>query len=159
MDIHGEEELIQQIGECMNSIVEALYLTNYPYRYVPGDISNMKDLSLLELKILRYIGNGQRTPLKDIRALVGIPNATLTSIIKRFEKRGLIIRLPNPDDRRSFILELTQLGKTIHNAHMAEHRLAAENFLKRIEKKEDAEAYIRVVNQATKRPLYSFDEI
>lgn len=52
---------------------------------------------------------GRITP-SDLARLTGLPAATLTGYIERLGRRGLIRRVDNPDDRRSYLLELTDDG-------------------------------------------------
>ena len=39
--------------------------------------------------------------------------ASMTRMLDRLERRGLVRRVPNPDDRRAFQLELTEEGKSV----------------------------------------------
>ena len=49
-----------------------------------------------------------------------LSSAGITSRIDRLERRGLVRRLPDPDDRRGVIIELTELGiQTIDEAVQA----------------------------------------
>ena len=40
-----------------------------------------------------------------------IPSATITSTLDALERRGWVRRLPNPDDRRSLLIEITDDGR------------------------------------------------
>ena len=40
-----------------------------------------------------------------------ISSATMTSTLDRLERRGLVQRLPNPEDRRSVLVQVTQDGQ------------------------------------------------
>ena len=46
----------------------------------------------------------------ELQAATGQRPSTLTGVIDRLENRGLLARLINPRDRRSFVLELTPAG-------------------------------------------------
>jgi DNA-binding MarR family transcriptional regulator len=50
------------------------------------------------------------------------PPTTVSSYVKRFESRGHIERVPNPDDGRSYRLRLTDAGRRAHG-------VASEHFL------------------------------
>jgi DNA-binding MarR family transcriptional regulator len=50
------------------------------------------------------------------------PATTVSSYVKRFEKRGHVERVPHPTDGRSYSIRLTDAGR-------ATHRAAAERFL------------------------------
>lgn len=44
----------------------------------------------------------------DIETHFGMTNPTVTGILQNLEKKGLIRRIPNPDDKRSKLLTLTE---------------------------------------------------
>lgn len=44
------------------------------------------------------------------------PSTTVSSYVKRFESRGHVARRRNPDDGRSYVLELTDEGRRAHQA-------------------------------------------
>ena len=45
--------------------------------------------------------------------MFGLRGSTATAVLDRMEERGFVTRRPNPDDRRSFLLDLTREGKRI----------------------------------------------
>jgi DNA-binding MarR family transcriptional regulator len=59
-----------------------------------------------------------------------VTSGTMTNRIDRLEARGLVRRLPSPDDRRGVLVELTDDGRTLVDAALAslltvEHTLLA----------------------------------
>lgn len=44
------------------------------------------------------------------------PPTTVSSYVKRFERRGHVHRVPNPDDGRSYRVQLTGEGRDVHRA-------------------------------------------
>jgi hypothetical protein len=42
-----------------------------------------------------------------------VSSATMTGVIDQLEYRGWVRRLPNPDDRRSVLVEITDAGKAV----------------------------------------------
>lgn len=57
----------------------------------------------------------EMTPTELARWMAA-PATTVSSYIKRFESRGHVTRKPNPDDRRSYRIELTPAGRRAHDA-------------------------------------------
>ena len=55
---------------------------------------------------------GPLTPTELARDL-GMPLSTLLFRVRRLEKRGHVERLPNPDDRRSYLVNLTPAGERL----------------------------------------------
>lgn len=68
------------------------------------------------LSALRISGPPYRlTPTRLGRGLL-LSSAGVTSRLDRLERRGLIVRLPDPDDRRGVLIELTERGKELVDA-------------------------------------------
>jgi DNA-binding MarR family transcriptional regulator len=59
-----------------------------------------------------------------------ITSGGMTAALDRLEKKGMVVRVPNPADRRGSLVRLTELGRTVVDASMVlhaetEHKLAA----------------------------------
>src|SRR3954447_12920740 len=68
------------------------------------------------LSALRIAGPPHRlSPTRLARGLM-LSSAGITSRIDRLERRGLVRRLPDPDDRRGVIVELTDEGAKLVDA-------------------------------------------
>lgn len=52
----------------------------------------------------------------DLARWMAAPATTVSSYVKRFERRGHVERSPNPDDARSYRLTLTDAGRRAHRA-------------------------------------------
>jgi DNA-binding MarR family transcriptional regulator len=78
------------------------------------------------LVISHLAANGRRLKPSEIAARVLVTSGTMTPMLDRLEAAKFVRREPNPDDRRSIIVVLTDVG----DAALAEYR---ENFRKAIE--------------------------
>ena len=56
---------------------------------------------------------GGLTP-SELVGWMAAPPTTVSSYVKRFEGRGHVSRVPNPDDRRSYRIVLTDEGRAVH---------------------------------------------
>lgn len=56
---------------------------------------------------------------KDLAALCGLDTSSLVRLLTPLKKQGLLNRLPNPNDRRAWLLELTPEGEK-HAQHITE---------------------------------------
>ena len=70
-------------------------------------------VSPAEGHLLSYMRTYAPCPIVDVLRVFGIRPSTMTSILERLEERGLILREPDPDDRRSVLISLTREGKTV----------------------------------------------
>lgn len=69
-------------------------------------ISETRGLSAVESKVLDYLARfGAQTP-KDLARLSGLAPASVTAMIDRLERKGIVNREPHPDDRRKVLIVL-----------------------------------------------------
>lgn len=68
------------------------------------------DLTHTQYKILMLLYRSQEQLLRqiDIETHFAMTNPTVTGIIQNLEKKGLVERIANPDDKRSKLLRLTE---------------------------------------------------
>ncbi len=52
----------------------------------------------------------------ELARWMAAPATTVSSYVKRFEARGHVVRVPNPDDGRSYQIRLTPAGRRAHTA-------------------------------------------
>ncbi len=71
------------------------------------DLESSTGLSGRELDLVVLLSSSGPTSVKTLVADLGVPRSTMTAIVDRLQARGLVKRLPNPEDRRSVILEAT----------------------------------------------------
>src|SRR5262245_35824939 len=68
-------------------------------------------VSQAEAHVLSFLSErGGSGSMADLHRSFGHKRSTLTSIVDRLEKRGLVERTIHPEDRRSFLLTLTREG-------------------------------------------------
>jgi DNA-binding MarR family transcriptional regulator len=110
----------------------------------------------MDLHVLALLAENPGIKLTEISSKMVIPNSTLTSIIDRIEKKGLIKRLLNPTDRRSFGFEITEEGERIVIEHNRVHSLIAArilSFLDESEKEDLFNIFIKVENEIRKEEI------
>jgi len=70
-------------------------------------------VSPAEGHLLSYMRTYAPCPILEILRVFGTRPSTMTSMLERLEERGLILRKPDPDDRRSVLVSLTREGKGV----------------------------------------------
>ena len=91
------------------------------------------------LSALRIAGPPHRlSPTRLSRGLM-LSSAGITSRIDRLERRGLVRRLPDPDDRRGVIVELTDQGLEVVDAAVAAVAISDRQLLERLDAQEIAQ--------------------
>src|SRR5438477_4620937 len=94
--------------------------------------------------LLSYLRSYAPCPIAEIVTVFGLRGSTATAVLDRLEERGLAFRRPNPDDRRSFLLDLTAEGKRIAE-EVQEHVERLENAIARRVTREDEEGFRNVM--------------
>jgi len=91
------------------------------------------------LSALRIAGPPHRlSPTRLARGLM-LSSAGVTSRIDRLERRGFVRRLPDPDDRRGVIIELTDEGLEVVDAAVAANIASERQLLAQLEPNEIVE--------------------
>jgi DNA-binding MarR family transcriptional regulator len=98
-----KENIKSIIGLMNNLMLSAKAHEPHPWLHLELTREQLRVMFLLSFK-------GRSSP-GEAAASFGVPKANVTSIIDRLVDKGLISRQENPDDRRSYILSLTEEGK------------------------------------------------
>lgn len=69
-------------------------------------------VSIPQVLCLNYLNecNNYQSTHKDIRGYLNLNSSTVTGIVDRLERKGLVARLPKKDDKRTTYIALTSLG-------------------------------------------------
>ena len=68
------------------------------------------------LALLTHVRDNAPVSPSTVSLASGVPATTLRDNIQRLVDRRLVRRIPNPDDRRSYLLVLTRRGETVLQA-------------------------------------------
>ena len=96
---------------------------------------------------------GQATPT-ELAADLGMKPTTLTSIIERLVRKRQIRRRPNPEDGRSYLLELTAKGKATNAGNAERFDAVMRRVLGNLEgDRETILEHMRVLEAALRRTV------
>ncbi len=83
-------------------------------------------LTLAQMHTLELIGNHQPLRMKELAKKLGVVMGTLTIMINRLSKLELVERKVSDQDRRSYLINLTDAGEQLYREHHQHHQLLAE---------------------------------
>jgi DNA-binding MarR family transcriptional regulator len=86
-------------------------------------------LSSDEYGVFSGVLNLQRVSPTELASKLGVPPTTISVYLARFLEQGLIRRLPNPDDGRSYLVEPTDKGREVAAYVGPRLRVEAESVL------------------------------
>ena len=88
------------------------------------------------LLTLRRSGDPYRlSPSQLVKSLL-VTSGTMTNRLDQLEKRGLVVRVPNPDDRRGMNVQLTDEGFHLVESLIGEHVANEERMLAPLTRRE-----------------------
>jgi MarR family 2-MHQ and catechol resistance regulon transcriptional repressor len=84
------------------------------------------DMGLSDFGVLEALLHKGPLAIKDLGAKVLLTSGSITTAIDRLERRGLVQRGNDENDRRSRIVRLTPMGRQTIRKAFAEHKIAME---------------------------------
>ncbi len=132
-------ELDQKIGRSL--CVTAQIIRNWAERLL-----SPFDLTGEQLHLLESLSIEKGIPQRPLCELVIKTPANLTRILDRMEKKGLVIRKDNPEDRRSSLVYRTEVGEKLVVEAM-EALVPLGDSIENGIAKEDLEVFKQVIHQ------------
>ncbi|MGI9388218.1 MAG: MarR family winged helix-turn-helix transcriptional regulator [Methyloligellaceae bacterium] len=87
------------------------------------------ELTVRQLVILNVVASNEDMMQTDIVSLTGIDRSTVTELVGRMVKRGLLQRQRNSKDARAYLVQLTDEGRARLEAAEDASRKAGNRFL------------------------------
>jgi DNA-binding MarR family transcriptional regulator len=90
-------------------------------------------------------GAGEPLPASTIAERLLVTTATMTSVLDTLERRGLIVRLPDPTDRRRVLVDITDEAQSVVDAQLPMVAAAQTAFAEPLSER-DRETVIRAMH-------------
>ena len=78
------------------------------------------DLSMQELRVVERLGDAGPTMMKELAEYIILAVNSVTSLVDKLEKQGLLRRVRSSEDRRVVHVELTETGRAAYRAAVDE---------------------------------------
>jgi DNA-binding MarR family transcriptional regulator len=114
-EIRGE--LPPELDLEVEGIVDRINGINRRIRKMLDETLEQYDLTERDWKVLcslRWKGKPHRRSAGDLARLADLSSGAMTNRLDQLERAGLVRRLPDPDDRRGVLVELTPKGLRLH---------------------------------------------
>ncbi|MFC9329535.1 MarR family winged helix-turn-helix transcriptional regulator [Kitasatospora sp. NPDC057015] len=95
-----------------DALLDGLVRSAFQIMGVLTRIGAEHDLSLTQLRVLGILRD-RRPRMSDLAAFLGLDKSTLSGLIDRAERRGLLARGANPDDKRVVDVLITDAGREL----------------------------------------------
>jgi DNA-binding MarR family transcriptional regulator len=93
-------------------LVDALVMTSFATMAVLNRVAAGHDLSLTQLRLLGILRD-RRITMSELTSYLGLDKSTVSGLVDRAEKRGLVQRAPNPRDGRGVDVLLAPGGAAL----------------------------------------------
>jgi DNA-binding MarR family transcriptional regulator len=100
-------------------LIDALVMTSFATMAVLNRIAAEHDLSLTQLRVLAILRD-RRIKMSELTNYLGLDRSTVSGLVDRAEKRGLLQRAPNPHDGRGVDVFLAPSGMRLAERGVAE---------------------------------------
>jgi MarR family transcriptional regulator, lower aerobic nicotinate degradation pathway regulator len=70
------------------------------------------DLSIIQTRLLGVLRD-RRPTINELGKLLGLDKSSVSGLVERAERRGLVTRAPSPTDGRSVLVSLTDQGRSL----------------------------------------------
>ena len=120
----------QQASELREAILE---LTR-AYQFRDRDCICSHDISVTQGHTLSFLSKWGATTLNSLAAELVIEKSTMCRVVDALERKGLVIRTPNPENRRTIFVDVTDAGRKIQEAFDGQLLEEHEQILNRIPK-------------------------
>src|ERR1700722_3179349 len=102
-----------------DELIDAMVTTSFATMGVLTRIAAEHDLSLTQLRVLAILRD-RRVKMNELAGYPGLDKSTVSGLVDRAEKRGLLQRVPNPLDGRAVDVILSAPGAELAEAGAAQ---------------------------------------
>ena len=103
--MRGSAQQASSQGDLIDALVQASFMT----MAVLNRVSAENDLSLTQLRVLAILRD-RRLRISEVADFLGLEKSTMSGLVERAEKRGLLERAPSEHDRRAVEVFLSAEG-------------------------------------------------
>lgn len=107
---------VPELDARLGNVLFDVWLVSRATTAVIDDAVRESGLDADEFAIYSVLASTDGMTPTELAHWMAAPATTVSSYVKRFERRGHVRRVPHPDDRRSHRVQLTAAGRGAHRA-------------------------------------------
>lgn len=104
----------QELDAGLGNVLFDVWLVSRATTALVNDAVRSVGLDADEFAIYSVLASTDGMTPTELAHWMAAPATTVSSYVKRFERRGHVQRVPNPDDGRSYRVQLTPDGRSTH---------------------------------------------
>jgi DNA-binding MarR family transcriptional regulator len=94
------------------STMDALAQLSFLIYGTLADVAGEQDLSVIQTRLLGVLRDREPT-MQELGRFLGLDKSSISGLVDRAERRGLVRRTPSVEDRRAVRVSLTDAGRTL----------------------------------------------
>ncbi len=102
-----------------SEFVDALVQLSFAVQSVISEVGSRYDLSVIQARLLGILRD-REPAMADLARFLGLDKSSITGLVDRAERRGLVQRTASPSDGRSVRVQLTSAGRQLATEFTAE---------------------------------------
>jgi DNA-binding MarR family transcriptional regulator len=117
MSVRGQDLVEEEYQSAsMPEVFQLIELADKRLKRIQRETIRGADLTPPQFFVLTLLWEKDGRPFKEIAAAGHSSRATMTGIVDTLERKDLVTREPNPDDRRSLLVKLTEKGWSLQES-------------------------------------------
>ncbi len=112
----GATGTVPELDERLANVLFDVWLVSRATTALVDDAVRASGLNADEFAVYSVLASTDGMTPTELAHWMAAPPTTVSSYVKRFERRGHVHRVPNPDDGRSYRVALTPEGSRAHQA-------------------------------------------
>ena len=105
-----------ELDEGLDNVLFDVWLVSRATTALIDEVVRPSGLDADEFAVYSVLAAGDGMTPTELARWMAAPATTVSSYVKRFERRGHVERVANSDDRRSYRVRLTSAGRRAHLA-------------------------------------------
>ena len=143
--------------KLVESILKLTNLINQQ-ESIPRSFNTTKMLYPSEIHTIEAIGIDRNLNITDLSKKLGVKKPSISEIIKKLEKKGMVSKFKTENNKKEVLLSLTEDGESAYWAHANYHKEMYEKIVSRLDRitpeiLEELNLTIEEVNNCIERNL------
>ena len=124
-------------AHARRELVDGLVQLSFAVQAVLSEVATAQNLSVPQLRLLGVLRD-RRPGMLELANRFGVDKSSMTGLVDRAERRGLVRRQPGEHDKRSVQVSITSMGSNLVNDVEATIYRRVSSLLERLSTKDQA---------------------
>ncbi|WP_248924279.1 MarR family winged helix-turn-helix transcriptional regulator [Paenibacillus hamazuiensis] len=123
------EGAVPTSGELLHHLFKTSHLLHRQFETMLAELDVPSHITGPRLRFLAAVNNAGKIRMNEMAAKLGIQARTVTQFVDALEQEKLLVRLPDPNDRRATLLQVTDIAPPLIEKASAAMRQVADKLM------------------------------